>query len=346
MTQKEINETISVLEDEEFLTDDEIEEYLNNLKNKLPSFVILLLKNNLRGKKVTKRQLDRIVERISEVLTRGKEDKTEELTKKLQSLEQKLDTIMKLTTVAVSSKLSEELESVEETPEIVKESIDTSKEVSKKDISSVKVESVEAEEPITISEAPKESIIETPKEESEKIEEELKEEAISEAPSEEMYKEGFEEKEFTEGYELSKEIKEISEMGEVKGEDMFEEEKKYRLNDFPEDPVYIALAFKWLEFLVNRVGMSNLPDILDYYNKIGWISNKVVLKLLRLAKNLRIMINVEEIKPRDKLTPSEHITSLLYIEKLANRPIDPETLELLEIELRRIKKWVLELQTI
>ncbi|WP_330216792.1 FlaD/FlaE family flagellar protein [Methanocaldococcus villosus] len=252
----------------------------------------------MRGKRVTKRQLDKIVERVSEVLSKGKEDKTEELYKKLQSLEEKLDTIMKLTTVAVSTKISEEVEEKEEIKEeVIKE-----------------------------------------REEKEETKEE-KEEVKEELPT---IEEKEEEKEEEPEIKIEPEIK-VEEVKE--GEVMIEEEKKYILNDIPEDAVSMALAFKWLEFLINRVGISNLPDILDFYNKIGWISSKVVLKLLKFAKNMRVMVD-ENIKVRDKLTPSEHIMSLMYIEKLAGAKVDPETLEMLELELRRIKKWVEELKYI
>ncbi len=302
MIQKTVNEmsSIPILPDEEILTEDEIEEYLDNLKSKLPSFVIILLKNNLRGKRVTKRQLDKIVERITEVLSKGREDKTEELNKKLQNLEQKLDTIMKLTTMAASTKLSEEIEKTETTEKEVKEET----EVEEKEVEETK------------------ETVESKKEEIQKVEE-VKEEEIKEK---EKAVEGS--------------PKEGSSMSSV------EEEKQYRLEDIPEDAVSMTLVFKWLEFLISKVGVTNLPDILDYYNKIGWISNKVILKLLRFTKNMRIVFDMENIRPRDKLSPSDHIMSLLYIEKLAGRPIDPEMLEMIEIEIRRIKKWAEELQSI
>ncbi|WP_330216793.1 hypothetical protein [Methanocaldococcus villosus] len=44
MIQKTINEPSMVISEEEFLTEDEIEEYLDNLRDKLPSFIIILLK--------------------------------------------------------------------------------------------------------------------------------------------------------------------------------------------------------------------------------------------------------------------------------------------------------------
>lgn len=305
MIQKTVNEmssSIPILSDEEILTEDEIEEYLDNLKSKLPSFVIILLKNNLRGKRVTKRQLDKIIERITEVLSKGKEDKTEELNKKLQNLEQKLDTIMKLTTMAASTKLSEELEKTKE------ESVETTIEIEEKSEKSTEHE----KEPI---EKTKEDV----------VKEETKEEKV-------------EEKEKKSELESSK--------GEKSMISTSEEERQYRLNDIPEDAVSMALVFKWLEFLISKVGVVNLPDVLDYYNKIGWISNKVILKLLRFTKNMKIILDIDKVRPRDKLSPSDHIMSLLYIEKLAGRPIDPDVLEMLEIEIRRIKKWAEELQSL
>ncbi|WP_423793320.1 FlaD/FlaE family flagellar protein [Methanocaldococcus indicus] len=375
MIQKAMNDiSVDFIDDEEFLTDDEIEEYLENLRGKLPSFIIILLKNNLRGKKVTKRQLDKIVERISEVLTKGREDKTEELTKKLQSLEQKLDTIMKLTTLAASTKLSEtlevEAEKTEKAPEAepieAKEEIEEIKveEVApEKGVKELKQKEIVEEEKeteiseVTIKEKPKEEVKEKilVEKDYEATKEELK---ISEKPEIEVEEKETQPIQIEEGVSVSeKEVKDLEEkleehmdIGEIEMRiegDVMLSERKYRLEDFPEDPISMGIAFKWIEFLVSKVGIANLPDILDYYNEIGWISNKVVIKLLRLAKNMRLLAGLEEdIKPRDKLTPSEHIMSFMYIEKLANRPINPETLELLEIELRRIKKWVLEIQNL
>ncbi|ADC69940.1 flagella protein [Methanocaldococcus sp. FS406-22] len=341
MIQKTISETSPspMFSDEEILTEDEIEEYLDNLKSKLPSFVIILLKNNLRGKRVTKKQLDKIVERITEVLSKGRrEDKTEELNKKLQTLEQKLDAIMKLTTMAVSTKTSEEIEKVKATEEIENVPIKIkSEEKPKKPVEIEEIEVSKKKEPIDAGKKTEEEVkeIEVPKP-VEKPVEETHEKVKVEETKKEIKKEAKLEK-----YELPKELS----MG---GGFMtpIEGEKEYRLNDIPEDAVSMTLVFKWLEFLISKSGVTYLPDILDYYNKIGWISNKVILKLLRFAKNMKITYDEEELRPRDKLSPSDHIVSLLYIEKLAGRPIDPEVLEMLEIEIRRIKKWAMELQSI
>lgn len=333
MIQKTISETSPppMFSDEEILTEDEIEEYLDNLKSKLPSFVIILLKNNLRGKRVTKKQLDKIVERITEVLSKGRrDDKTEELNKKLQTLEQKLDAIMKLTTMAVSTKTSEEIEKIKTNEKIEIEN------------APIKIKSEEKpEKPVEIEVSKKKETMDTGK--KTETEEKVKEIEVPK-PVEKTHEKVEETK--TKG-EIKKEVKkevklkkyELPKESPMGGSFMtpIEEEKEYRLNDIPEDAVSMTLVFKWLEFLISRGGMTYLPDILDYYNKIGWISNRVILKLLRFAKNMKITFDEEELRPRDKLSPSDHIVSLLYIEKLAGRPIDSEILEMLEIEIRRIK---------
>ncbi|WP_456472159.1 FlaD/FlaE family flagellar protein [Methanocaldococcus sp.] len=340
MIQKTINETsLEFLPDEEVLTDDEIEEYLENLKSKLPSFVIILLKNNLKGRRITKRQLDKIVERITEVLSKSRtgREEIEEVNKKLQSLEQKLDTIMKLTTVVASSKISEEIEKAEK---------EEDKEVKVEEEIEIKPEEIkigeESEEIIKKKDKKiEEEVEEKPEEKTSHVEIEPIEVDKTDKVVEE--KKSLEEK-IKEEEEIPKALPEIGEIEEV--EEMIEGEQQFRLNDIPEDPISTALAFKWLQFLVSKVGLSNLPDVLDYYHKIGWISNKVVLKLLRYSKNMRFFGIEENVKVKDKLTPSDHIMSLLYIEKLAGRPLDPDILEMLEIEIRRIKKWAEELRSI
>ncbi|CAB3288803.1 Putative flagella-related protein D [Methanocaldococcus lauensis] len=328
MIQKTMNETSHssnpVFSDEDFLTEDEIEEYLNTLKPPLPSFVVILIKNNLRGKRVTKRQLEKIVERIREVLSKGRVDKSEELNKKLQTLEQKLDTIMKLTTRVFSTKVSEKIENTSKKSDLI--TIEKPKEnwEIKEEIDKIEVIKKPVKKEITekIDETKKE-ILESKKEDIKKVEG--------------IFKEDIKEKE--------QKPLEIPEEG-VYMQATVEKEKYYRLNDIPEDAVSTTLVFKWLEFLISKCGITNLPDILDYYNEIGWISDKVILKLLRFAKNMKIIINTENIKPKDKLSPSDHIMSLLYIEKLAGRPVNSEVLEMLEIEIRRIKKWAEGLQLI
>lgn len=48
----------------------------------------------------------------------------------------------------------------------------------------------------------------------------------------------------------------------------------------------------------------------------------------------------------DKMISEDHIVSLLYIEKLAGRPIPVDELESMDREINRIRKWAEELQSI
>ena len=104
------------------------------------------------------------------------------------------------------------------------------------------------------------------------------------------------------------------------------------------------LVFKWLEFLISRVGTSNLIDVLDYYNNLGWLSGKAISKLMKVSKNMKYFHEDIEWKANEKMAPEDHVVSLLYIEKLAGRPIAVEELEGMEREISRIKKWADELQ--
>jgi flagellar protein FlaD len=123
-------------------------------------------------------------------------------------------------------------------------------------------------------------------------------------------------------------------------------EEKYRLEELPEDTVSTMLAFKWLEFLTSRVGSSNLIDTLDYYYNLKWISSKVVSKLIKISKNLKYFHEDLNWKPTNKMTPEDHVVSLLYIEKLGGRPVPMDELESVEREITRIKKWSEELQNL
>ncbi|HIP16227.1 MAG TPA: flagellar protein E, partial [Methanothermococcus okinawensis] len=31
-------------------------------------------------------------------------------------------------------------------------------------------------------------------------------------------------------------------------------------------------AFKWIEYLSEKVGYSNIPDVLEFYYNLGWLS--------------------------------------------------------------------------
>ncbi len=75
---------------------------------------------------------------------------------------------------------------------------------------------------------------------------------------------------------------------------------------------------QWLKFMLERVGHNNLLPLLEYYESIGWISIDVTDRLLLLAENEKIRYK----GPTWTLSPQEHRTSMLFIEKLQGRQVD------------------------
>jgi len=80
---------------------------------------------------------------------------------------------------------------------------------------------------------------------------------------------------------------------------------------------------KWLKFLVERVGHNNLPRLLNYYIRIGWISEPAAQTLLEITRG----------EKRYKgsswtLSAQEQRISRLYIEKLKGREIEDSLLNI------------------
>lgn len=74
---------------------------------------------------------------------------------------------------------------------------------------------------------------------------------------------------------------------------------------------------EWLVFMLERVGHNNLPQLLDYYISIGWISEDVANRLLELADREKRYKGTSW-----TLSAEEHRMSLLFIEKIMGREID------------------------
>lgn len=74
---------------------------------------------------------------------------------------------------------------------------------------------------------------------------------------------------------------------------------------------------KWLKFMLERVGTNNLPQLLDHYENIQWISHEVTNRLITLAEKGK-----QYTASSWKLSPDEHRVSLLFIEKLMGKPIN------------------------
>ncbi|ABO36033.1 flagella protein [Methanococcus maripaludis C5] len=118
---------------------------------------------------------------------------------------------------------------------------------------------------------------------------------------------------------------------------LLESQKPAKLEAIPEDAFSLIFAFKWLEYLSERVGQPNIGDILEFYYNLGWLSDNAISGLLKFSKGIKI--DDDDIaSPSGKLTIADHLVSLLFIERLNGKKISSEVLDKLEWEIRRIKR--------
>ena len=139
------------------------------------------------------------------------------------------------------------------------------------------------------------------------------------------------EKEFelSKGFEIPSEIRDVL---------ISPPRTKARLEHIPNDMVSTMMALKWLGFLIDRVGMQNLEDVLEFYYQIGWISEDVLNTLLRYAEGIRPHHREPDWRPDEKLTIQDHLVSLLFIERLRGARITRELLDAIEREMRVISR--------
>jgi len=95
-----------------------------------------------------------------------------------------------------------------------------------------------------------------------------------------------------------------------------------------------AFAIKLLEFIVSKVGRKNLPDILEYYESIGWIGKEARKQLLEMASG----VSVKEGSATDwKLSAADNLKALQFIQEIRGRPIKKSELEEIERKAEKIK---------
>ncbi len=257
----------------------ELERKLDNLKGRVPSFVINDLMQNLTGKKLTKKKLNRIIDRVVSTYfasrgggsgeARGEArggDGGEAFSEYVRELNNKLDL------------LSSELKELK----------------SKKKESKKKME----ENYISVGKS--------------KLPENLEE--LKNLPPESFLF--------------------ATQTGDDKG---------VRLKNIPEDVLSIMISMKWVEFLIETVGITNLADVLEFYSGLGWISDSVLTKLIKYAKGTRPFHEDMDWKPEDKLTARDHMLSLMFIERLRGKKISKDLLILLDRELKKIRSGAEEI---
>ena len=149
---------------------------------------------------------------------------------------------------------------------------------------------------------------------------------------------------------LSDEKSPVSSNQIVTTDDIKVSEKEYKggkiidvnpLTQVPSDPESVIILMRWLQFLVDKCGRSHLPELLDYYVDIGWISEEAKISLLDYSNGIKEEKpeGMEDKKISD-LPSTDHIQSLVYIQKLKGRKFDKHFLDRIDSELSRMTKKI------
>ena len=123
-------------------------------------------------------------------------------------------------------------------------------------------------------------------------------------------------------------------------------EEMQPLEEVPNDPESIVVLMKWLQYLVDKTGKNNLPDVLGYYVDIDWISDDVRLDLIKYSKgiideNIKEGVNKESVN----LSTKDHIQSLLFIQKLKGIHLDERFMFRIDREMEKLAKSIEDYQT-
>lgn len=115
------------------------------------------------------------------------------------------------------------------------------------------------------------------------------------------------------------------------------EEGMQPLEQIPSNPESIIVIMKWLQYLVDKTGKNNLPDVLGYYVDISWISDDVRLDLLSYSKG--ITEDPAQVGTRSPHLPTrDHLQSLLFIQKLRGAELDERFLSKIERDMEKMAK--------
>ncbi|NJE04847.1 flagellar protein [Thermococcus sp. M36] len=287
------------------ITEVEIDERLKRLRGKVPNFLIEDLKGRLMKKKdiLTPEQVDRVVDRVLQVYT-GQIEKLSRLDSRVEEIGRYLEEIR--------NQLLNLSQSQSGLPE------------------------VNGGRNASAGEAPSGSVGDIldskgsldPSRGSPAVESETATGALN-ASAPDSREVGQVEREFEvpKGFDIPQDIKNLL---------ISPSDTKARLERIPTDMVSTMMALKWLGFLIDRVGMQNLENVLEFYYQIGWISEEVLYTLLRYAEGIRPHHRESDWRPDEKLTIQDHLVSLLFIERLRGVRITREVMDAIEREMRII----------
>ncbi len=111
-----------------------------------------------------------------------------------------------------------------------------------------------------------------------------------------------------------------------------------KLDRVTDDPLTQMIALKWIEFLIDRLGSANLSEILDYYLELGWISEDALMDLEKISDGIKPTHQEADWRPDNRLSPQDHILSLIFIQRIKGKKIDSEITNKLHRIVRNIKK--------
>lgn len=91
------------------------------------------------------------------------------------------------------------------------------------------------------------------------------------------------------------------------------------LTKISNEPSFVMLMLKWLDFLLERAGYMGMIKVLLYYEDLGWISEAVRGRMIKYSRDL----GAEKKYAKGKgLTVRDHIVSLYFITKLQGIKLD------------------------
>jgi len=118
-----------------------------------------------------------------------------------------------------------------------------------------------------------------------------------------------------------------------------------------------VLVLRWIEFMFERVKRDKISLLLDYYKDCGWISDEVKAQVMSYARGEiqdvtsyepeedLLALDKEGDFPQDykkvedwRLSAEDHLKSLLFIEKIAGRVVNKDSLNSLEQEISKFKR--------
>jgi flagellar protein FlaD len=114
------------------------------------------------------------------------------------------------------------------------------------------------------------------------------------------------------------------------------------LAKIPTDPEGIIVLMKWLQFLIDKCGRINLPEILDYYVDVEWITEDMKISLIDYSNGITAGKDTKESSKKDvnNLPSKDHIQSFLFIQKLKGKKFDKHFVERIDGEIYRLTKVV------